>query len=103
MSESQLSSEMLIVGVGASAGGLEAFQELLKHLGHSEQLAVVLVQHLDPASESLLCQLLGNATEMPVIEATGRKKLKPGHVYLAPAKQYLEIKNGAVKPVVPGY
>jgi len=91
----------LIVGVGASAGGLEAFQELLKHLGCSDRLAVVFVQHIGPASESLLSQLLAEATEMKVVELAGRTKLRAGHVYIAPAKQYMEIKNGAIKPIVP--
>ncbi len=98
---SSLSSPTLIVGVGASAGGLEAFQELLKHLGSSDDLAVVIIQHLDPASKSLLVELLSAATPMPVVDVTRRTKLKPGHVYLAPAQQYLNIKNGAVQSVVP--
>ncbi|TWU32843.1 Chemotaxis response regulator protein-glutamate methylesterase [Novipirellula artificiosorum] len=59
------------------------------------------VQHLDPSSSSLLRELLRTATETRVIEIAGRRKLKPGCVYIAPARQFLEIKNGAVRPVVP--
>ena len=55
-----------IVGVGASAGGFEAFRELLKALPSDTGLALVLVQHLDPGHESLLAKLLSNATAMPV-------------------------------------
>ncbi len=91
----------LIVGIGASTGGLEAFQELLQHLGQCQGLALVFVQHLDPTSKSLLSELLGKSTEMKVIEITGRKILKPGCVYIAPARQFLEMKNGAVRPIVP--
>ena len=57
-----------IVGVGASAGGLEAFMELLKHLRPDSGLGFVLVQHLDPTHESALTQLLGRVTAMPVSE-----------------------------------
>ncbi|WP_404309000.1 PAS domain S-box protein [Neorhodopirellula lusitana] len=101
MSEKNQSNQTLVVGVGASAGGLEAFQELLKHLRASSRLAVVFVQHLDPSSGSLLEELLSAATPMPVIELAGRQKLKAGNVYIAPAKQYVEMKNGAARPIVP--
>ena len=55
-----------IVGIGASAGGLEAFTDLLKHLPADTGLGFVLVQHLDPQHESALSQLLGRVTSMPV-------------------------------------
>src|ERR1041384_2001666 len=58
----------LIVGVGASAGGLEAFTQLLKHLPPDTGLGFVLVQHLDPQHDSALSQLLARATSMPVRE-----------------------------------
>jgi two-component system CheB/CheR fusion protein len=58
------------VGVGASAGGLEAFTELLKHLPADTGLGFVLVQHLDPQKESWLAHLLSRATSMPVCQAT---------------------------------
>ena len=52
------SSFSLIVGVGASAGGLEAFRELLKGLGDAPTMAIVFIQHRDPSSKSLLTELL---------------------------------------------
>lgn len=94
-------NQLLIVAVGASTGGLDAFTEFLRSLGTSDRLAMVFVQHLDPSSKPLLSQLLGEATDMEVIDVTGHTKLKPGCLYLAPARQFLEIKNGAVRPVVP--
>src|SRR5690349_11272572 len=57
-----------IVGVGASAGGLEAFTELLSHLPDDTGMAFVLIQHLDPRHESHLADLLAKATAMPVAE-----------------------------------
>ena len=59
-----------IVGVGASAGGLEAFLDLLRHLPADTGMGFVLVQHLDPQHESALTHLLARATTMPVCEVT---------------------------------
>ena len=55
-----------IVGIGASAGGLEAFTQLIRHLPADSGMAFVLVQHLDPQHESALTTLLGRATDLPV-------------------------------------
>ena len=57
-----------VVGIGASAGGLEAFGQLLNHLPNDTGMAFVFVQHLDPARESILAELLSRATDMPVKE-----------------------------------
>src|SRR5438552_4040234 len=57
-----------VVGIGASAGGLEAFEQLLKALPADTGMAFVLVQHLAPKHESILSELLAKATKMPVIE-----------------------------------
>ena len=66
------SSPPTVVGVGASAGGLEAFTELLSHLPDDTGMAFVLIQHLDPKHESHLTELLSKASKMPVSEVTRR-------------------------------
>jgi two-component system, chemotaxis family, CheB/CheR fusion protein len=66
-----------IVGVGPSAGGLEAFTQLLKSLGSGTEMAYVLVQHLDPSHESAVPQILAKATEMPVRQVTDATPVKP--------------------------
>ena len=66
------SSLLIVVGVGASAGGLEAFTELLSHLPDDTGMAFVLIQHLDPKHESHLTELLSKASKMPVSEEIGR-------------------------------
>src|SRR5436190_6564734 len=71
-----------VVGVGASAGGLEAFTRLLQHLPADTGMAFVLIQHLDPKHESMLPQLLSRATSMPLVEAEHRMRIKPDHVYV---------------------
>ena len=83
-----------IVGVGASAGGLEAFTELLNHLPADTGLAFVLIQHLDPAHDSHLTELLSKASKMPISEVTGETRAKANHVYVIPPRLNLGIADG---------
>ena len=83
-----------IVGVGASAGGFEAFRELLRALPSDTGLALVLVQHLDPGHESLLAKLLSKATSMPVAEVEEGMTVEPNHVYVIPPNKTMGIENG---------
>lgn len=86
-----------VVGIGASAGGLEAFTELLKHLPVDTGLGFVLVQHLDPQHESALTQLLTRATSMPVREVTNNLPVEANHVYVIPPNTTLTIVSRALK------
>ncbi|HEV2329661.1 MAG TPA: chemotaxis protein CheB [Verrucomicrobiae bacterium] len=86
-----------IVGIGASAGGLEAFTELLRHLPADTGMGFVLVQHLDPQHESALTQLLGRATAMPAREVTDNLRVEANHVYVIPPNTSLAIKEGVLK------
>ena len=85
-----------IVGVGASAGGFEAFRELLTALPSDTGLALVLVQHLDPGHESLLAKLLSKATTMPVAEVEEGMTVEPNHVYVIPPNKTMRIGNGTL-------
>lgn len=87
----------LIVGIGASAGGLEALTQLLQALPRDTGLAVVVVQHLDPDHESALTQLLAKAAEVPVLEAKNDRMLAPDHVYVIPPNANLRIARGVLK------
>lgn len=86
-----------IVGIGASAGGLEAATLLLKALPTNLGMGYVLVQHLDPTHESVLAELLSKATKMPVHEAKDNAIVKPNHVYVIPHNKDLIIKAGVLK------
>src|SRR5438132_3258455 len=86
-----------IVGVGASAGGLEAFTQLLKTLGSGTGMAYVLVQHLDPGVESALTELLAKATEMPVRQVTDATQVEPNHVYVIPPNVDMTILQGILQ------
>ena len=86
-----------IVGVGASAGGLEAFTQLLTALGSGTEMAYVLVQHLDPSHESALTELLAKATEMPVRQVTDATPVEPNHVYVIPPNVDMIIAQGILR------
>ncbi|MCK9374814.1 MAG: PAS domain-containing protein [Syntrophobacterales bacterium] len=87
----------LVVGVGASAGGLEAFTDLLRHLSPDTGMAFVLLQHLPPKQHSMLAQILGKATVLPVEEAREGVEPRPDHVYILPPGEVMEIRQGALR------
>src|SRR5215510_6687255 len=86
-----------VVGIGASAGGLEAFRQLLDHLPNDTGMAFVFVQHLDPARESILAELLSRATDMPVKEVKHGMRVEPNCVYVIPPNTNMSIANGALR------
>src|SRR3989442_924043 len=86
-----------IVGVGDSAGGLEAFTQLLKAIPSRTGMAYVLVQHLDPRHESALTELLTKTTEMPVREVTDATLVEPNHVYVIPPNVDMIISQGILR------
>ena len=85
-----------IVGIGASAGGLEAFSELLQALPEDTGMAYVFVQHLDPRHVSLLTGLLQRHTGMPVLEASDNLKVEPNHVYVIPRNAHMNVTSGVL-------
>src|SRR5260370_30107384 len=82
-----------IVGIGASAGGLEAFSELLRYLPEKTGMAFVLVQHLDPKHDSALQEILARTTKIPLTEVTQGVAVQPDHGYVIPANTNLTIKS----------
>ena len=90
-------SSFPIVGIGASAGGLEAFTRLLQGLPTDTGMGFVLVQHLDPIHESALTKLLAKATSMPVREVSNNARVEPNRVYVIPPNKSLLIEKGAWK------
>lgn len=88
------SDDTYIVGIGASAGGLEAINELFDNVSDRLPVAFIVVQHLSSDHKSLLVELLGRHTHMPVVEATHHKMVERGHVYVIPNNRDLTIQNG---------
>lgn len=97
VAESAASQPFPVVGVGASAGGLEAFTALLKALPDDTGMAFVLVQHMDPVHESALSKILSRATEMPVDEVTDGSAVKPNRVYVIPPNADMTIRGGILR------
>ena len=92
-------SSPTIVGVGASAGGLEAFSRLIGDLPANTGLAYVLVQHLDPRHESMLAELLGRTTAVPVTQATDGLKIEADHAYVIPPNATMTVADGHLRLV----
>lgn len=91
----------LIVGIGASAGGLAAFKAFLANTPADTGMAFVLVQHLDPQHKSLLVELLGAGASIPVLEAADGVAVRKNCVYVIPPDATLTIKDGVLKLVSP--
>ena len=83
-----------VVGIAASAGGLEAFTELIRHLPADTGMAFVLIQHLSPDHESLLSEILGRVTEMPVRQARDRVRVEPNEIYVIPPNTQMTLVDG---------
>ena len=91
----------IVVGIGASAGGLEAFTSFLSHLRPDSGLAFVLIQHLDPQQPSLLPELLAPHTSMPVQPVVDRTAVVADHIYLIPPNATLTIVQGVLRLAPP--
>jgi two-component system, chemotaxis family, CheB/CheR fusion protein len=86
-----------IVGIGASAGGLDAFRSLFAAMPADSGAAFVLIQHLDPTRESLAAELIGSYTSMRVVQAADGMRLQPNHVYVIPPNAYLAVAAGRLQ------
>ncbi len=86
-----------IVGIGASAGGLAAFTELLRHLPTNTGMGFVLIQHLAPENKSLLTELLARTTEMPVTEVLDGMSVEPNHIYVIPPNTQMILAQGRLR------
>jgi len=92
-----LPASIPIVGIGASAGGLEALTELLKQLPPDTGPAFVIIQHLDPNHASNLSSLLARVTKMPVSQVTEGMPVKANHVYVVPPNSFMRAQDGILK------
>ncbi|HEY8182445.1 MAG TPA: chemotaxis protein CheB, partial [Thermoanaerobaculia bacterium] len=86
-----------VVAVGASAGGLDAFIELLSAIPAQTGLAFVLVQHLNPRHESMLADILTRAAAIPVQQVTDGMRIERDHVYVIPPDREMTISDGVLR------
>ena len=94
-----------IVAIGASAGGIESFTDVLKHLPENTGMAYVYIQHMNPEHESHLTEVFSRVTKMNVLEAKDKVKIKPDHIYIIPPNREMKIEDGMLllffRPVKP--
>jgi two-component system CheB/CheR fusion protein len=83
-----------VVGIGASAGGLEAFTQLISNLPNDTGMAFVLLQHLEPSQPSMLSEIIARSTTMPVQEVEDGMAVAPNQVYVIPPNQGLTLEAG---------
>ena len=88
------SPSMYYVGIGASAGGLEALEAFFMHMPPDSGMAFIVIQHLSPDYKSMMVELLSKRTAMPVFRAEDGMLVEPGSVYLIPPKKNLSIFHG---------
>jgi two-component system, chemotaxis family, CheB/CheR fusion protein len=88
-----------VVAIGASAGGLIAFQELIENLPTDTGMAFVLLSHIMRGQKSLLAEILGRSTKMQVTQAEDRMKVVANHIYVLPSDKLMEIKDGSLHMV----
>jgi two-component system, chemotaxis family, CheB/CheR fusion protein len=86
-----------VVGVGASAGGLDAFKRLIKAIPENSGIAFILVQHLEPSHESILSELLQKVTQIPVHEITNDVRVERDHIYIIPSNKLLTANDGVLQ------
>ncbi len=89
-------NDFAVVGIGASAGGLDACRKLVDALPAASGMAFILVQHLDPTHESMMVDLLAGHTPMPVLQATDGMPIERNQIYVIPPGTYLSVGNGAL-------
>jgi two-component system CheB/CheR fusion protein len=98
---SEQEEPFLIVGIGASAGGLAVLKDFVRYLPEQIGMAFIIIQHLDPTHKSLLSELLARESPLPVQHAENGQLVEPDHIYVIPPDTYLELKNGSIKLTKP--
>jgi chemotaxis methyl-accepting protein methylase len=86
----------LIAGLGASAGGIQAFQEFFQNVPSKPGVAFVLILHLSPDYDSKLAQIIEGSTKMPVLQVKEKVRVKANHVYVIPPNQHLMMEDGYI-------
>ena len=86
-----------IIGVGASAGGVEALESLFRNMPPDLGAGFVIITHLAPGRESMLPEILARDTRMPVLVAEHDQAIRRDHIYVAPADAVLDVKNGRLR------
>src|SRR5687768_6883408 len=94
--------DFLIVGIGASAGGIQALKEFFENVAADSGMAYVVILHLSPDHDSRLAEVLQQSAPIPVTQVTKRVQVEPNHVYVVPPNKHLTMMDGdiVVSPTV---
>ncbi|MDH3692592.1 MAG: chemotaxis protein CheB, partial [Gammaproteobacteria bacterium] len=92
--KSTANQDFVVVGIGASAGGLEALRSLILHLPPLDNVVCVVAQHLDPKHRSVLGELLARDTALEVAEVKHNDWIRPKTIYITPYDRHIAIANG---------
>ena len=95
----QSDASPLVIGIGASAGGLEALQQFFGCMPNNSGLSFVVVQHLSPDYKSLMADILGKHTGMKVLQATTDMTVEPDTVYLIPPQKVHDYPQRRAHPL----
>ena len=95
---SQKPKDFLIVGIGASAGGIQALRDVFLHVNENSGMAYVVILHLSPSHDSKLAEVLQTTTTVPVVQVTERTHIAPNHIYVVPPNQHLVMEDGHIIP-----
>jgi two-component system CheB/CheR fusion protein len=90
-----------VVGIGASAGGLEALERFFRSMSESSGMAFIIVSHLDPKHISIMPELIQKSTKMKLFQAEDGMVVKPNHVYVTPPNRDLALLHGAIQLIEP--
>lgn len=93
----KITDQYPLVGIGASAGGIDSFTRFLSAIPKNSGMAYILVQHLSPSHDSILPEILARATTIPVIEITDESDLHPNHIYVIPENKSLTVTDHSFK------
>jgi two-component system CheB/CheR fusion protein len=88
------------VGIGASAGGIQALKEFFEHVPDDSGMAYVVILHLSPDYDSRLAQVLQAVTSLPVLQVMANTTIEPDHIYVVPPNQHLVITDGSIAPSI---
>jgi two-component system CheB/CheR fusion protein len=93
-SERAAKRSLPVAGIGASAGGIRALQELVAGLPKDLHMALIVVQHLEPKHKSMLAEILSKSSALPVVQARDGMKLEPGRIFVIPPNRRMEVHDG---------
>ncbi len=96
-SSSAPATDFLIVGIGASAGGVDALKKLFRNIKKDSGMAYVIIIHLSPDRESIMPEILGKETSLPVCQVEDGMEIEPDHIYMNPSDQDVSLEKGVFR------